>query len=69
LFDDNCDGNVDEGVLATFYLDADGDGHGDPSRSLMACPMQIGTADAGGALLMPLGNDCDDSNPDRWHGC
>jgi hypothetical protein len=68
LIDDNCDGAVDERVLATFYLDADGDLHGNPARSLEACPHQIGTMSEG-AYLVPLGNDCDDANPDRWHGC
>ena len=27
--DDDCDGEIDEGVRTTFFLDADGDGHGD----------------------------------------
>ena len=27
--DNNCDGQVDEGVLSTFFADADGDGFGD----------------------------------------
>ena len=35
--DDNCDGNIDEGVQTTFYADADGDGYGDASSSLSAC--------------------------------
>lgn len=35
--DDNCDGNIDEGVLSTFYADNDGDGYGDASTSTMAC--------------------------------
>lgn len=68
VIDDNCNGRVDEGVLATFYLDADGDGHGDPGRALSACPHQIGTMSEG-AYLVPLGNDCNDSNPDQWHDC
>jgi len=35
--DDDCDGAEDEGVTATFYLDDDGDGFGDPDRSLEDC--------------------------------
>jgi hypothetical protein len=68
LIDDNCDGAVDERVLGTFYLDADGDLHGDPARAVEACPHQIGTLSEG-AYLVPLGNDCDDTNPDKWHDC
>jgi hypothetical protein len=68
LIDDNCNGEVDERVVANFYLDADGDLHGNPLRALAACPHQIGTI-AEGAYLVPLGNDCDDTNPDRWHDC
>jgi len=35
--DDNCDGNIDEGLLTTFYADADGDDYGDPASSTEAC--------------------------------
>jgi hypothetical protein len=35
--DDDCDTNTDEGVTTTFYRDADGDGHGDPLTTEMAC--------------------------------
>ena len=35
--DNNCDGQVDEGVATTFYQDGDGDGFGDPQISLKAC--------------------------------
>lgn len=40
--DDNCDGNVDEGVLITFYVDADGDGYGDAAMSTEACEAPAG---------------------------
>jgi hypothetical protein len=30
--DNNCNGAVDEGLLDTWYLDADGDGFGDAER-------------------------------------
>ena len=35
--DNNCAGGVDEGVTTTFYLDADGDGYGDPGSSSVGC--------------------------------
>ncbi len=41
--DDNCDGNVDEGVLSTFYADADTDGYGNPDVSSEACAQPAGT--------------------------
>jgi len=40
--DDNCNGQVDEGVLLTFFQDADGDGFGDPARSTQACKAPAG---------------------------
>ncbi len=52
--DDNCDGNIDEGIIATYYLDVDGDGFGDPDISLIDCPAPFGYVDAAG--------DCDDAN-------
>ncbi len=35
--DNNCDGNIDEGVLLTFYQDIDEDGFGDPDSTMEAC--------------------------------
>jgi hypothetical protein len=54
--DDNCDGQIDEEVLATFYADADGDGYGDPEVATQACEAGAGT--------VTNGQDCDDSNAD-----
>jgi len=53
--DNDCDGQVDEGVQTTFYLDADGDGHGDPDTPVLACARPEGTSDTA--------SDCDDNNP------
>lgn len=66
--DNNCDGAIDEGVQVRLFLDADGDTHGDAAQSLMACPSDQGAAE-GGRWLVTHGNDCDDTNPDRWHDC
>lgn len=52
--DNNCDGRVDEGLASTFYLDADGDGWGDGSKTYLACSRPDGYADRA--------NDCDDRN-------
>jgi len=35
--DDDCDGDVDEGVLVTFYLDEDADGYGVENAVVEAC--------------------------------
>ena len=52
--DDNCDGNIDEGVQLTFFADADDDGFGDPNVSTQAC-----TAPAG---FVADNTDCDDND-------
>ncbi|MBM4394664.1 MAG: putative metal-binding motif-containing protein [Deltaproteobacteria bacterium] len=52
--DGDCDGEVDEGVLSTFYADDDGDGFGDPAAPLRACEAPPGhVADS---------TDCDDAS-------
>ena len=40
--DQDCDMSVDEGILTTFYADADGDTYGDPVSTIMACTAPIG---------------------------
>jgi hypothetical protein len=52
--DNDCNGQVDDGVKPIFYLDADGDGYGNPLLSIPAC-----TAPAG---YVANSGDCDDTN-------
>ncbi len=54
--DDDCDGEVDEDAIdaGTFYVDADGDGHGDPATATTACE--------GGPGAVTDGTDCDDAD-------
>ncbi|NOY67936.1 MAG: hypothetical protein GXP53_00360, partial [Deltaproteobacteria bacterium] len=52
--DDNCDGNIDENLLTTYYLDSDSDGYGDTSVPTDACSVPPGyVADNG---------DCNDND-------
>ena len=61
--DNDCDGAVDEDPTDAplFYLDADGDGSGDPSAFELACV-------APSPLWVGRGDDCDDSDPARGAG-
>lgn len=52
--DENCDGNVDEGVTLTFYEDLDNDNYGNSAVFILACSAPVGYVSAG--------NDCDDAN-------
>lgn len=58
--DNDCDGLVDEGVLRTFYVDADEDGFGDASRPQESCDGVQG--------LALTGTDCDDNNAQIYSG-
>ncbi|MCB9676692.1 MAG: VCBS repeat-containing protein [Alphaproteobacteria bacterium] len=53
--DDDCDGAVDEDPsdVQTSWLDADGDGYGDPATALVACALSGRVA---------IGGDCDDGD-------
>ncbi len=53
--DNNCDGEVDEGVEQTWYVDDDGDGYGDGDNVVLSCQRQEGT--------VPNASDCDDTSP------
>jgi hypothetical protein len=50
--DDDCDGSVDDGVLLSFYRDADGDGFG-TGAAVMACSAPAGHS--------AMAGDCNDS--------
>jgi hypothetical protein len=52
--DDDCDGQVDEGVLSTFYRDLDGDTYGNPSITTQACSAPAG--------YVANNTDCNDNN-------
>ena len=58
--DNDCDGELDEGVTSPYYADQDGDGFGDPDDVTEACSRPSGT--------VPIPNDCDDSDPDSYPG-
>lgn len=63
--DDNCDGDIDEGLLEPWYLDSDGDGFGDPEQEDLTCSPASG--------WVQDSTDCDDStaaaNPDATEFC
>lgn len=52
--DDDCDSQIDEGVLITFYRDQDNDGYGDDSNTTSACSAPGG--------FVAIGGDCNDNN-------
>jgi hypothetical protein len=52
--DNNCDGQVDEGVKNTYYLDSDKDGYGSDETVTTACKPPAGYKKDSG--------DCDDNN-------
>jgi hypothetical protein len=54
--DNDCDGEVDEGLLLTVYDDLDGDGWGDDATEAEAC--------ARGDEQSLEGGDCDDGDPE-----
>ena len=58
--DNNCDGQIDEGVQSTYYLDADGDDFGSPDTTEIGCrPSEDYVA---------IGTDCNDQNADVFPG-
>ena len=58
--DNNCDGEIDEGVLTLFYADADSDGFGSPDITIEACEPPDG--------FVSNGSDCDDDHNNTYPG-
>lgn len=57
--DNNCDGEIDEALPElVYFVDADGDGFGDPTDTLSTCLGVIPVGFVGNGL------DCDDTNPE-----
>jgi len=58
--DNNCDGNIDEGISITYYRDSDQDGFGDPLVSTIDCSAPTG--------FVLDNTDCDDSDANEYPG-
>ena len=58
--DNDCDGEVDDGVGDAWYPDADGDGWGDPAGEVLACSQPGG--------FVGVADDCDDADPEVYPG-
>ena len=58
--DDNCNGEIDEGLSQMWYYDLDGDGFGDSNNSFYGCSQPENT--------VMDNTDCDDSNPSVYPG-
>jgi hypothetical protein len=58
--DNDCDEQIDDGLLEVYYDDLDGDGYGDASSSTEACEQPSST--------VLDDTDCDDTDPDAFPG-
>jgi hypothetical protein len=58
--DNNCDGQIDEGLLNTYYRDVDGDGHGNAANTIQSCSAPSG--------YVSLSDDCDDADNTVYPG-
>lgn len=58
--DNDCDGTIDEDVVTTWYVDADGDGFGDDAQPLESCE--------GGEGYSAVPGDCDDGDRGVYPG-
>ncbi len=56
LIDNNCNGQIDEGLNRTWYADYDRDGYGNPEQSFARCIKQEG--------FVLNDDDCDDDDED-----
>jgi hypothetical protein len=63
--DDDCDGAADDGVLTTFYQDADGDGFGSPGVTMAACTAPPGYVTSG----TDCADDCVACSPSGTEVC
>ena len=57
--DNNCNGQVDEGVLVTYFRDSDRDGYGVAGDSRLLCAPEA-------PYTAMLSGDCDDNDPQRF---
>ncbi|NQV90375.1 hypothetical protein HQ487_03110 [Candidatus Uhrbacteria bacterium] len=60
LIDNDCDDDIDEEVMVTYFEDADGDGSGDPASTTEACDQPSGYVDSA--------DDCDDTDATSYPG-
>ena len=58
--DNDCDEEIDEGVMSTFYVDADEDGYGDPLVAELGCEPPDG--------FVGDSSDCNDDDPSAYFG-
>lgn len=74
LVDDNCNGNIDEGVMTTYYADTDDDGFGDPAVTTLGCVAPDGyttnseDCNDADAAINPLGTEICNSLDDDCDG-
>lgn len=58
--DNDCNGQIDEGLLNTYYYDGDFDGSGNPNATTLACSVPGG--------YVANANDCNDGNASIYSG-
>lgn len=58
--DNDCDGEIDEGAVTTWFVDADGDGYGNAGLSVTRCQAP--------ANFVARGGDCNDNDPTTFPG-
>ncbi|MAA80286.1 MAG: hypothetical protein CL916_13610 [Deltaproteobacteria bacterium] len=54
--DNNCNEDIDEGLMQEFYLDEDGDGFGDLNQPVQECALRLG--------ISLFSDDCNDTDAD-----